>query len=227
MGLIHSPRTVTDGLVLHLDAANVKSYPGSGTTWTDMSGNGNNGTLVNGPTFNTGSLGNIQFDGIDDYIELQKNDLSINPGNFTCECVFNYDGFGNTNTLFSLNYYYPSSGYLIRQTSNNSIIIYSDHGSETSIASATTISSSDLYHLVVTQLDNQCKIYLNGALDRQQNLTNPVLDTSRVNYLGRRGLPALGAYLNGNIFSAKLYNRALTEAEIKQNFNALRGRFGL
>jgi hypothetical protein len=51
MSLIHSPRIVTDGLVLCLDAGNPKSYTGSGTTWTDLSGNGNNGTLTNSPTY--------------------------------------------------------------------------------------------------------------------------------------------------------------------------------
>ncbi len=68
MAHFHSPRIITDGLVLALDAANQKSYPGSGTTWSDLSGNGNNGTLTNGPTFDSGNNGSIIFDGVDDYI---------------------------------------------------------------------------------------------------------------------------------------------------------------
>ena len=69
MAFIHSPKLVTNGLVLCLDAANKLSYPGSGTTWYDLSGNANNGTLTNGPTFNSANSGSIVFDYIDDYIK--------------------------------------------------------------------------------------------------------------------------------------------------------------
>ena len=67
MALHHSPRIVTSGLVLALDAADRNSYPGSGTTWTDLSGNANNGTLTNGPTFNSANGGSIVFDGTNDF----------------------------------------------------------------------------------------------------------------------------------------------------------------
>jgi hypothetical protein len=70
MGFYRGANVVTSGLVLALDAANTKSYPGSGTTWSDLSGNGNTGTLTNGPTFNSANGGSIAFDGIDDYTNL-------------------------------------------------------------------------------------------------------------------------------------------------------------
>jgi uncharacterized delta-60 repeat protein len=73
MGISYNPRIVTDGLVLALDAANPKSYPGSGTTWTDLSGNGNTGTLTNGPTYSSANGGSIAFDGVDDYSALTSN----------------------------------------------------------------------------------------------------------------------------------------------------------
>jgi hypothetical protein len=80
MALSHSPSIVTDGLVLCLDAGNPKSYPGSGTTWTDLSGNGNNGTLVNGVGYSGDNLGSLSFDGVNDYYnraltasEIQQN----------------------------------------------------------------------------------------------------------------------------------------------------------
>ncbi len=69
MGLIHSPSIVTDGLVLCLDAANSRSYPGTGATWTDLKG-GNNGTLENGPTFDAANGGSIVFDGTDDIVNV-------------------------------------------------------------------------------------------------------------------------------------------------------------
>jgi hypothetical protein len=68
MSVFGGPNVTDSGLVLNLDAGNIKSYPGTGTIWFDKSGNANNGTLINGPTFNTGSLGSIVFDGVDDYV---------------------------------------------------------------------------------------------------------------------------------------------------------------
>ena len=73
MALAHSPRIVTDGLVLALDAGNAKSYPGSGTAWTDLSGNSNNGTLTNGSTYSSVDGGAIVFDGSDDYVVSSNN----------------------------------------------------------------------------------------------------------------------------------------------------------
>lgn len=71
------PNIVTDGLVLYLDAANTKSYPGSGTTWNDLSGNGNNGTLINGYIFNSIGNGNLVFDGSNDYVNINAQTLLI------------------------------------------------------------------------------------------------------------------------------------------------------
>ena len=82
MGLAHSPRIVTDGLVLCVDAANTKSYPGSGTTWTDISGKGHNGTLTNGPTFSSDNMGGIVFDGSNDAVTL-----SAKPRTYTFPSV--------------------------------------------------------------------------------------------------------------------------------------------
>ncbi len=66
-----------NGLVLSLDAANYKSYTGSGTTWRDLSGNSNNGTLTNGPTFNAANMGAIVFDGTDDKVTISMNSSFI------------------------------------------------------------------------------------------------------------------------------------------------------
>ena len=82
MALVHSPKIVTDDLVLYYDAANTKSYPGTGTTWTDLSGNGVTGTLVNGATFNSGNGGYIVFDGANDYVST-INDIVLEEEDFT------------------------------------------------------------------------------------------------------------------------------------------------
>ena len=69
MSISGGPDIVENGLVLHLDAADTNSYPGSGTLWTDLSGNGNNGTLTNGPAYSSNNKGYFSFDGTDDYVD--------------------------------------------------------------------------------------------------------------------------------------------------------------
>ena len=92
MAIKHSPRIVTDGLVLYLDAANTKSYPGSGTTWTDISGKSNNGTLTNGPTFDSGNKGTIVFDGSNDYVsETSGLSDSLLQGDWSISFWANFD----------------------------------------------------------------------------------------------------------------------------------------
>ena len=94
MSTKYSPKIITNGLVLSLDAANNKSYPRSGTTWTDLSGNSNTGTLTNGPSFNDGNQGSIVFDGINDYASLSTTtptDLQGNPA-FTVDGWFKSNG---------------------------------------------------------------------------------------------------------------------------------------
>jgi hypothetical protein len=98
MSLGHGSSIVRNGLVLHLDAANPKSYPGSGTTWTDLSGNGNNGTLINGPVYNTTNNGNLIFDGVNDYAEIttRNTNLEFQPQN-----AFTLSVWVKTNSLFT------------------------------------------------------------------------------------------------------------------------------
>ena len=89
MALAHSPSTVMNGLVLCLDAANSKSYPGSGDTWFDLSGRGNNGTLVNGVGYDSGNGGSFSLDGVDDYSSVPSTnglDLSGTSTSLTVSC---------------------------------------------------------------------------------------------------------------------------------------------
>ena len=87
MALAHSPRIVTDGLVLHLDAANTKSYSGSGTDWKDFSGKDNDTTLVNSPTYSSNNAGYFNFDGSNDSVTLPTLDIAGNELTFS---VWNY-----------------------------------------------------------------------------------------------------------------------------------------
>jgi hypothetical protein len=220
------PDIIQTGLVLELDAADTNSYPGSGTTWSDLSGNNNTGTLTNGPTFNTGSLGSIVFDGVDDFVNF--NGISITPSSFTCESFFQWAVVSaNIGVLHSLSYNFPTSGYLIRQadTGNNRIVVWSDNGSETSVLSTATIPINTWRHLVVIQNSGNCSIYINGVLDSSQSLANPVINTTFPYRIGQRA--TTGAFLNGRVAMSRIYNRALSASEVLQNYNATKTRFGL
>lgn len=228
MGLNHSPRIVTNGLVLALDAGNTKSYPGSGSTWVDLSGNGYNGTLTNGPTYSASNGGSIVFDGSNDYIEL-GNVLNIGTGQFTLEY------FGNAATMtgdyakIASKGSYLNGGWMLAHSKTPSTYsIYFQWGNSTvgdNSIGGIAISVDTVYHVAVSRDSaNNIRIYVNGQL--QGSTVNSFdFTTNSYNYnIGRSGG---GEYWKGNMYCYRHYNRGLTAAEVQQNFNALRGRFGL
>ena len=211
--LAHSPSIVMNNLVLCLDAGNSKSYPGSGTTWTDLSGNGNNGTLVNGVGYNSGNGGSLSFDGVDDYVNCGTPSISagkitvnawvkINAGSITQHVV---DSASNAWHLAILNsnrpYFWNGSVY----------------------HQASPILTVGQWYMLTGVQGTTLDIYINGVLG-QSIVTNVNVTTNNVN-LGR--YQSGGRQLNGNIAQVSIYNRALTAAEIQQNFNATRSRFSV
>jgi hypothetical protein len=225
----NGPTVVTNGLVLALDAGDRNSYVSGSTTWIDLART-NNGTLTNGPTFNTGSGGSIVFDGVDDYTTIPT--FNIPTGSFSCESFFQWSNLGtDRGSIFSLNYNYPTTGYLIRQRDDSSgkFVIWSDYGSESGIFSTTALTVNTWNHVVVVQTGGTCLIYINGILDSSQSLPNPVLSQSYPILLGVRATSGFsaGAYLSGRLGISKIYNRALSASEVLQNYNATKGRFGL
>ena len=239
MAISYNPRIVTDGLVLALDAGNPKSYPGSGTAWTDLSGNGNNGTLLNGVGYNSSNGGSLDFDGDNDYIDLgtQPVDSDLNMsspsgGGLAVEWWGYYSGTGDSfqrivdrsNDGGSLNgwaiYTGPvGSSTQIRLTTNN----------ESRVLTAAALFTSNIWqHWCITwdQSSGDWAWYLNGE---QTNTGNASWNIPAVETGMRIGTwnHSTGREYNGKISSIKIYNRALTASEIQQNFNALRGRFGI
>tara|TARA_R110000787_G_C13227149_1_gene426825 strand:- start:4 stop:711 length:708 start_codon:yes stop_codon:yes gene_type:complete len=235
MALSHSPLIVTDGLVLCLDAANKKSYSGSGTTWTDRSGNGNNGTLVNGPTFDSGNGGSIDFDGVDDNVNL-GNDSSFDlTSEFSLEIFFfggsgidSYGGllnkagdgnFGNWGIYGDGSNDYIRFGY--RSTNGSQVEInassYSDISTEAWVHYLGVFSGTSLY------------LYRNGALVSSSGVSASHQTPQTNSYdaaIGRR-LANSGYEVDFKVSIAKIYDRALTSAEVLQNYNAIKSRFGL
>ena len=228
MAINYNPRLSTDGLVLCLDAANQKSYPGSGTTWTDLSGRGNNGTLTNGPTYSSANGGSIVFDGVDDYAEVPTTS-SINDclsGDFAYELWT----FPKTNgflygKIFGKGAYLSSTGFngLIYQTSTfETVLQFSSSGLYIQLF---TLPPNTWYHLVITRSGTTLSGYLNS------NITSS--NTTSFNFGGNYPLrisansQPIPDTTSQNLPVFRQYNRALSAAEIKQNFNATKSRYGL
>ena len=222
MGLAHSPRIVTDGLVLALDAGNTKSYPGSGTTWTDLTGNGNDGTLQNGVGFDSGNGGSLTFDGVDDYVNLSSSSsLTFGSGNFSIDLSLkistiksNQYFFDFGANRFAFQYYNNFGTYVLRYLTQGISIKDTPY----------TLVQNQIYNFCIVRNSGNGYLFLNG------NQINSWVDnetyTSNTLNIGRYGLSNV-ANLNGNVYTFKGYNRALTASEVSQNFNALRGRYGI
>lgn len=249
MAVFSGPEIVNDGLVLHLDAANPRSYPGSGTTWYDLSGNGNDGTFMNGVGYSVDNKGSLVYDGVNDYWICNQQ---------TTETEFQYfDSF----TITSLAYINENSGdgYLVNnritdadgvlysgwgllQSSGNLLFIiggYKNSRFSWRRASIGTTAFNDLCfqkwsHITVTNtgIAGEQKIYINGVnstVDASDDTNPPHIinyssNISRV-LIGKDG--TFSHYLGGKVAKTTVYNRALSAAEIQKNFEATRARYGI
>jgi len=230
MGLAHSPRIVTDGLVLALDAGNTKSYPGSGTSWTDLSGNGNNGTLTNGPTYSSANGGSIVFDGVDDYSTGNIN-VTLGITNVSINCWVNISTTSKKGAFLKVGGG-GNAGYALgvgndtMDFNGNEIL-----GLFTKVRWVDTNTSYGTgwkYVTLVLNASSVPSIYVDSTLIGSYSGLTPNSPDSFY-YVGRNvGDEPQGARaFNGNIAQVSIYNRALTAEEVQQNFNALRGRFGI
>ena len=245
MTTVYNPKIVTDGLVLYLDAGNTKSYPGSGTSWSDLSGKSNNGTLTNGPTYSSDDGGSIVFDGTDDYVSNTDPNLSESEleGNLTFEywlkptqtiaSTYTQAVFG-TDYSFTVSSQGLAGGDRYKYNNSSFAAFLFSFGTNGFAAGAVNNSYgpaflvdyqtySGISHLVVIKNASGCSYYVNGVFKKSttQSRTlgvDPTLVTSDRGSIN-------GKYFKGNIYSYKLYKKALTAAEIKQNYNALKRRF--
>lgn len=220
MGLNHSPRIVTNGLTFCLDAVNKKSYPGSGTTWTDLSTNGYNGTLVNSPTYETSWF---TFNGTTQYATISGSPLNVTS--YT-KCVWFYFNTTADNNLISQDDGVGTGHYMFFGGTSK---LYCGHtswaGFPNTYPSTANFSDSTWYYAVLTfNTTDGMALYINGILDS----TYTTLKTAPVGTGCNLGCYSTeGNLLNGRLAQVSLYNRSITASEVSQNFNALRGRFGL
>ena len=232
MAVGYNPRAVTDGLVLALDAGNTKSYPGSGTTWTDLSGNGNNGTLQNGVGYDNSNGGRLIFDGVNDLIYFGNNSTLYNAYNttFTQEFWVNLiSGASTGRTILRVDNWTRIS-LSISTTGISFTIGYSSPIDNLSYNSTFNYNQWYCISIVWNKLVSQ-QIYLNGYLvaERTPTVSNytGITGTAGGANIGRGHTNPFQTNINAYIPSFKHYNRALTAAEVQQNFNALRSRFGI
>ena len=224
---------ITSGLVLNLDAGNAASYPGTGTTWTDLSGNGNNGTLINGTSYSSANGGTMVFDGINDYVDTS---LVTNQTAFTY-CVWGKSaslgyanrimGNGNVNGTSGASIMWGTPAitgqsedynrlWCIRRNANNmtnDIITPSIPG-----------FTNNWHYLTMTYNGTDgLKIYVDNVLISSN--TNIGFISTLALKIGRDG-NGTDAFL-GSVGATHVYNKALTPIEVTTNFNATKTRFGL
>lgn len=226
MATYYSPKIVTDGLVLCLDAANTKSYSGSGTTWTDLSGSGNTGTLTNAPTFNSANGGSIVFDGVNDYVATTRvagTGTATSSVTWACWCA-PATASGDIINMTS------GSGWNMCPIWASGQIFYAKVWSAPTLSALSTFTLNQYYYLVLVfdYSASAAYFYINGSI--QSSTTGMTYSASGVdNYLGLglAGAQATNLYFNGKISSSHVYNRALTAQEALQNYNATKTRYGL
>ena len=224
MGVSAGPEIAESGLVLALDAGNLKSYPTTGTTWTDLSGNGNNGTLVNGVGYSGDNLGSLVFDGSNDYVTLSSPVFNT----FSTISIFSFIRFNTTSKSCLIFDTRDSSGdgLAFNMSNPSGNVLYSTLNSS-NIAGTTTIQSGVIYYVGFTYDGSTAKLYLNANEDNSESITETFNVTANPTIAVRTF--SIGSASKGscNIYLTKIYNRALTASEIQQNFNATRSRFSI
>jgi len=223
MAFNYSPKVITDGLVLYLDAANQYSYISGSTSWNDISRGGNNGTLVNGPTYNSANGGSIVFDGVDDSVNCgTASNLQGDIG--TCCCWVKTTSPGSS-----------FRGIIVKQQGWGLFVVDGvfstyDWGNVFTRSTGINIATGLWNHIAMSFTDisgtpsNNASLYLNGSLVLLTTIKKTTPVTTLV--LGS-GSPGGSQFINGNISQTQIYNRALSATEVLQNYNSTKTRFGL
>ena len=229
------PTLVTAGLVLNLDAGNSSSYVGSGNNWDDLSGNNNNGTLTNGPVFNSANGGSIVFDGIDDVVSF-GNILNMGINSWTMSCWVKFDGGTGTFGIMGKTSYRSNMGRYNIYVDNNYINAFFQPSTNSLIATPIAPYLDNKFHNIVLSINRTSMIYLYvdgvsvGTPIDISSSSSVDLNNSDNFYIGSYassdGQSPL-YFFKGNMGQALIYNRALSASEVTNNFNVFKSRFGL
>jgi hypothetical protein len=204
-----------------LDAANPRSYQGSGTNWNDLTGTGYNFALANGPVYSSGNLGYLTFDGVNDYATAANN-TALDTQTPTVEV------WVKTNAT-------TQNGFWFEKGSVNSQYALFQEGAviqwrlgplgDLSTNTGTYMNTSNWYQVVGTFTSGSRILYINGVQVNSNSTTGTLSTNASGMYIGCYG--GGGYPYNGNLSVCRVYNRVLSAAEVAQNFNALRGRYGI
>jgi hypothetical protein len=224
MGAYAGPDIVESGLVLSLDAGNSKSYSGSGTTWTDLSGNGITGTLTNGPTYSSVNGGSIVFDGSNDFVQTS---YTTQLNDFTISAWFKDNSSSGYARIADKDY---DTGFWMGR--NNSSTLWGGGVKTASLESfnSITLTSNAWHFLVMAREGTTLKVYGDGITNTNTTTCGSGAIDSTILSLGAtindNGGPQRD-WFNGNIPQVSVYNRALSAAEIRQNYLATKSRYGI
>lgn len=233
MSLIFLPRVVSDGLIFSADAANHKSYPGSGTTWYDLTQNNYNATLV-GPTFTSGNSGGFEFDGINDYVKLDQVPTTV-LSSFTWQFIIKPISFTNDVRLITTRGGVDGPGFWLNITSTKTAQVTIGTVADYDLTNSINyLNTNNIYFLNFVIDNTTAQLYINGALIQTQTISST--RTQPDNNIWVNGVflnidgtlrSSPNTYANQTLYSLSYYNRALSSNEVLQNYNALKPRFGL
>ena len=218
------PNIPKNNLILHLDAANPKSYVSGSTTWRDLSGNGNNGTLTNGPTFDSGSINAISFNGVNNFVTMNSStSLTTATPTLIVTCTT------NSGTVLAKGGYGSHWNYGLLNLTSTTFRARNNNGDALSPSFAASTSTYNVYAIVWT--GSTMQFYRNGVYGGD-NATNysPSAQNSlflRIGCAWNNNTSQNVEFYSGKIATIQVYNRALSASEILQNFNATKGRFDL
>lgn len=229
MSTKYNPKIVTTGLQYYLDAANTRSYSGSGLTTYDLKYSGIGGTLVNGVGFGTTNLGYFIFDGTNDFIQVPVS--SIPTGNEISICLWNYGTSAQTSSVFSSHKADNTRVINIHLPWNDSVVYWDagySAGTYDRINTATLSSSQwqGWHHWTFTKnaTSGTMEIYLDGVLNISGTGKNKTLDIADQVFIGRFQISS-PLYHIGRVSLLKCYNKSLTASEVLQNYNATKKRY--
>ena len=222
MGLFHSPKIVTDGLVTLLDAGNSKSYSGSGTTWKDLSPNKQDAIMNSSPAFTTSDgVACFDLDGTDDYFEI-ANHINVSPAvTASCWVKSNTTNWDDTGWLMS-----KRNQFLLHPQIGSKQFRWYIHagGFDSTTINDSTFDITQWHNWTGTYEGTNLTVYRNGKQVATRTVSGTLTSSTSSLYIGFDFGTRFG---DAKIAYCMVYNKALTAAEVKQNFEAVKGRFGL